>query len=59
MKKIINGLVAIVLLGSICFLGGEWPDNTPRRKVIEYDGYAIATVLLCGLYLKREEKKNG
>ena len=59
MKKIINGFIAIILLASLCFLGGEWPENTPRKKVITYDGYAIATVLICGLYLKREEKKNG
>ena len=59
MKKILKHFAAIVLLGAICFLGGEWPENTPRKKVLKYDGYAMATVLICGLYLKREEKKNG
>jgi len=56
MKKIVNGIVAVILLASLCFLGGEWPENTPRRKVIKYDSIAMTTVLVCGLYLKREDK---
>ena len=57
MKKIIKAIVAIVLLGALFFLGGEWPENTPREKVVRYDGGALITVLVCGLYLKRHEDK--
>jgi len=57
MKKIVNAIVTILLLCAVVFLGGEWPENTPRKKVLTYDGIAIATVALCGVYLKRTEKK--
>ena len=60
MKKILNSIATILLLGAICFLGGEWPDDTPRAKVVSYDAGALATVLVCGLYLKKtEDRKNG
>lgn len=57
MKKIFRSLAAIVLLGAICFLGGEWSEDTPRSKVVRYDGAALATAFLCGLYLNKTEKK--
>lgn len=56
MRKIFRTLAAIVLLGALCFLGGEWPDGTPRAKVVRYDAGALATILVCGLYLKKTEK---
>lgn len=60
MKRIFKAMVTIILLGSICFLGGEWPEETPRNKVVTYDGGAILVALVSGLYLKRtEDKKNG
>lgn len=57
MKKILKTIAAIMLLGALCFLGGEWPENTPRTKVVRYDGGALATILVCGLYLKKSEDK--
>lgn len=57
MKKIFRPLAAIVLLGAICFLCGEWPEDAPLSKVVRYDGGAFATALICGLYLKRTEEK--
>lgn len=60
MKKIFRTLAVIVLLGALCFLAGEWPEGTPRNKVVRYDSGALATILVCGLYLKKtEDKKNG
>ena len=60
MKRILKSIATILLLGAICFLGGEWPDDTPRAKVVRYDAGALATVLVCGLYLKKtEDRKNG
>jgi len=59
MKKIFRSLATIVLLGAICFLGGEWPEDTPRAKVVRYDGAAFATALICGLYLNKTEKRHG
>lgn len=56
MRKIFNSFVAIVLLGAMCFIGGAWPENTPRKKVVIYDGTALGIVAVCGLYLKKEEK---
>ena len=57
MKKIFKTLAAIVMLGAMCFLAGEWPENTPRKKVLAFDGGALATALISGLYLKKTEKK--
>jgi len=57
MKKILKHLAAIVMLCAICFLGGEWPENTPRKKAITYNGAALAIVAVCGLYLGKKEKK--
>ena len=54
MKKSLKVIASILLLGALVFLGGEWPDNTPRAKVIKYDCGALAVVAVCGLYLKRE-----
>lgn len=60
MKKIMKTIATIVLLVGIVFLGGEWPENTPRKRVLTCDSIAIATVFACGLYLKRmEEKEHG
>ena len=60
MKKIMRAIATIALLGGICFLGGEWPEDTPRAKVVRYDAGALAAVLVCGLYLnKTEEKRDG
>jgi len=53
MKKFLKSIATIVLLGALCFLGGEWPEDTPRNKVLAFDGSAMATVLVCGLYLKK------
>lgn len=56
MRKILKTIASILLLGAVMFLAGEWPDNTPRKKVVACDGGALATILVCGLYLKKEEK---
>ena len=58
MKYILKTIATIIVLCGLVFLGGEWPEDTPRKRVLEYDGVAIATVLICGLYLKREEEKD-
>lgn len=57
MKKIIKAIATIALLGALVFLGGEWPEDTPRNKVIRYDGGALVTVLICGLYLRKENEE--
>lgn len=57
MKKFIKAIASIVLLGALVFLGGEWPEDTPRNKVITYNGGALVTVLVCGLYLRKEYDK--
>lgn len=57
MKKFIKAIATIALLGALVFLGGEWPENTPRNKVVRYDAGALATVLVCGLYLRKEYDK--
>lgn len=60
MKQILKAIATIALLGALVFLGGEWPEDTPRNKVVTYNAGALATVLVCGLYLKREyEKEEG
>lgn len=57
MKRIFKAIVTIVLLGSICFLCGEWPEGTTQKKVLACDGGALAVALVCGLYLKKEEER--
>lgn len=57
MKKFLKAIASIVLLSALVFLGGEWPEDAPRNKVLRYDGGALATVLICGLYLRREYDK--
>lgn len=54
MKKILNTLAAIAVLCAMAFIGGEWPENTPRKKVITCDAVAIAVMAGCGIYLKKE-----
>lgn len=56
MKKILKSLATVAVLCAICFLGGEWPNDTPRKKVIAYDGAAFGIIAVCGLYLKKTEK---
>ena len=56
MRKISRRIATVVLLCAVVFLGGEWPEETPRRKVVTLDGAALATALVCGLYLKKEEE---
>ena len=56
MKKILNILATITLLCSMVFLGGEWPEDTPRKKVIACDAVAFAVMAGCGVYLKKEYK---
>ena len=56
MKKILNILATVALLCALVFLGGTWPEDTPRKKVLACDGIAFATMLATGLYLRREEK---
>lgn len=58
MKKILKPIATILLLGAMCFLGGEWPESTPRAKVVRYDTGAFVTILVCGLYLKKTEGDN-
>lgn len=57
MRKVINSIVAIVMLGAMCFLGGEWPEDTPCKKVVTCDAAALAVVLSCGFYFKKMEEK--
>jgi hypothetical protein len=54
MKKILNTFAAIAVLCAMVFLGGEWPENTPRKKVIACDAVAFAVMAVGGLYLKKE-----
>jgi hypothetical protein len=56
MKKILNILATVALLCALMFIGGEWPEDTPRKKVLTCDGVAIVTMLATGLYLRREDK---
>lgn len=57
MKKIVNAIVTILLLCAVVFLGGEWPENTPRKKVLVADGIALCIVAAGGIYLRKVEKK--
>ncbi len=53
MKKILQTIATAALLCAVCFLGGEWPENTPRKKVVTCDAIALAIVAASGLYLKK------
>ena len=55
MKTILKTIAAILCLGSIMFLAGEWPEDTPRDKVVTCDASALVVALATGLYLKRTE----
>jgi len=57
MRNIIKAIVTIICLCAVVFLAGEWPEDTPRKKVITYDASALAVALACGLYLKSSETK--
>ena len=59
MKKILKPFATIALLCAMVFLAGEWPEDAPRKKVLTCDGVAFATMLVCGIYLKRENKEGG
>lgn len=54
MKKILNIVTTIAVLCAMVFLGGEWPENTPRKKVIACDAAAFAVLAVGGVYLKKE-----
>lgn len=58
MRKVINSFVAIIMLGAMCFLGGEWPEDTPCKKVVTCDAAALAIVFSCGLYFKKAEERD-
>jgi hypothetical protein len=59
MKRFLQSLAAIVCLGAIGFMiCSEWPENTPISHVLLFDGGAIATIALTGLYLKKTSKDN-
>ena len=55
MKNVFKTIATIVCLLAIVFLAGEWPEDTPRRKVVTYDTAALATALVCGIYLRASE----
>lgn len=55
MEKILKPIAAVILLGAVMFLAGEWPETAERNQVILCDGGALLTALVCGLYLKRKE----
>ena len=55
MKKILKSIATIALLCALVFLIGEWPEKTPRKKVITCDGVAFGIALASGLYLKKTE----
>ena len=57
MRKILKPIATVALLCAVVFLGGEWPENTPRKKVVACDGVALTIVLASGLYLKKTEEK--
>ena len=56
MRKILNILATVALLCALVFLGGTWPEETPRKKVVTCDAVAVAVMLTCGLYLREEDK---
>lgn len=53
MKRIINAIVTIVLLCSVVFLGGEWPETATRAHVLLCDGSAFIIIAICSLYLHK------
>ena len=53
MKKLLKSIATVAMLCAMCFLAGEWPEDTPRNKVLACDGGAMAVMLVCGLYLKK------
>ncbi len=55
MKKIIKAIAAVLCIGSVMFLAGEWPEDTPRKKVVTCDASALVVALATGLYLKRSD----
>lgn len=57
MKRISRTIAAVAILCAVCFLGGEWPEDAPRNKVIRCDGIALAVVFASGIYLKKTEEK--
>ncbi len=54
MKKIFTSLVTIAVIGAIAFLGGEWPENTPIKRVVACDIGAGIVIALGGFYLLKE-----
>lgn len=59
MKKIYKTIAAILCIGAVCFLAGEWPETASRAHVLICDGGALAVALVAGLYLKRTEDAGG
>ena len=60
MKRIMKSIATILCLGAVVFLAGEWPEETPRKKVVACDAAALAIVFTCGMYLKKtEDRSNG
>lgn len=53
MKKIFKTIAAILCIGAVMFLAGEWPEDTPRKKAVTCDVSALVVALATGLYLKR------
>lgn len=47
-------MATIAVLCAMVFLGGEWPESTPRKKVLAADGIAITILAVGGFYLKKE-----
>lgn len=47
-------MATIAVLCAMVFIGGEWPENTPRKKVIACDAAAFAVLAVGGVYLKKE-----
>ena len=56
MRTILKTIAAIVLIGSIAFLGGEWPETATRSQVVLCDGSALLVAFACGMYLRHAEK---
>lgn len=55
MKKIIKTIAAVLCLGAVMFLAGEWPEDTPRNKVVTCDASALVVAFVTGLYLRRSD----
>lgn len=54
MKKLLRTIATVAVLCAMVFLGGEWPENTPRKKVLTADGIAFVVLAVGGVYLKKE-----